>query len=53
MVNVLVIIVLKETNGLGENGEKIENTEADILDSIAEAWDRIGRLNKLFEELNK
>lgn len=36
-----------------KNGEKIENTEADILDSIAEAWDRIGRLNKLFEELNK
>lgn len=36
-----------------ENGEEIENTEADILDSIAEAWDRIGRLNKLFEELNK
>lgn len=36
-----------------ENGEKIENIEADILDSIAEAWDRIGRLNKLFEELNK
>lgn len=36
-----------------EDGEEVKNTEADILDGIAEAWDRIGRLNKLFEELNK
>lgn len=33
--------------------EETENTEAKILDSIAEAWDTIGKLNKLFEKLNK